>query len=128
MGRIIHRLNHIDDRIDKIEETLQNVLGCLKPMAKGLIDVNHKLEKLMALVDDLKTGMEKINKATTKVANRLTELTAQLRDSSLSDAEKTEVLGQIDEIAGHLDEMGQNPTEPVPPEPAALTKGKAKKK
>ncbi len=108
LERIDHRLLHVDDKID-----------LLTSKVRGL---EEKVEVLMALVDDLKTALQKVADATTKVSNRMDDLIAQLQNNSLTAEQKTEILGDLQELADHLDAMGTNPTDPVPPEPAALTK------
>ncbi len=112
LERILHRLNHLDDRVDGIRCDLKRRFDSL----------DEKVEALMALVDDLKTALQKVADATTKVSNRMDELIAQLQNNALTAEQKTEILGDLQELADHLDAMGTNPTNPVPPEPAALTK------
>lgn len=78
--------------------------------------INQLKETVMASEADFKKGFERLNAATTKIAERLRKYTEQPLSGMTAeqeDAAQRELTGMVEA----LEKMGQDPANPVPVEP-----------
>jgi hypothetical protein len=104
VGSIFKRL--VLERLDRIEAQLARVLAL-----EG---------KLVALVDDLKAGLAKLDAETTAVGQNIAALAARIKPQ-MTDAEIAEVKAGFATLDARLQSLAVDPTVPVPPAPPALT-------
>ncbi|MES2342333.1 MAG: hypothetical protein V4597_11690 [Pseudomonadota bacterium] len=71
-------------------------------------------ERIMALADDLKAGLKKLDDETTAIGALITTLSGKVKNS-MTDAEVAEVTGQLDAISARLTSLAVDPLNPVPP-------------
>lgn len=94
------------DQADAMQSQAQLLLGAcvgghsllellVKQSNKKLDILIKQGEKLMSLADDLKDALTQVNNAINDVATKIDSLTARLASGTLSDAEKSAVMAQI---------------------------------
>ncbi len=91
-----------------------------------LDDIERKVDKLMALADDLKAGIAQLNTETTAIGNLITKLAAQIKNG-MTDAEVADVKASLTTLSDRLTSLAVDPTIPVPPPTPELQALKAKK-
>ncbi len=101
----VHVHHHSDEQVQAMFGIIQTQLTELK--AQG--------NKLMALVDDLKTAIAELDAETTNVATRIDALIAKLTSQSLTPEQKTEVLAQLAGETARLKTLAADPIIVVPP-------------
>lgn len=101
-------------KLKRVLEALADGL-CLQDIVDRLDAIDQKLERLMALVDDLKAGMQKIDQETTALGDVVRELRDRLANQALSDAEKQEILDSMTAVADRLTGLASDPNNPIPP-------------
>lgn len=79
--------------------------------------IEDKENRIMALADDLKAGIKALDDETNAVAARIDALVARLSASSLTDAEKADVLAALTAESDRLKTLGTDPNNPVPTPP-----------
>jgi hypothetical protein len=94
--------------------------GKLDGLTALVHSLHKKVDRLMALADDLKAGIQKLNDETTKIGTVIDGLVAKLQAGNLSDAEKAEVFAALNAVSDRLTALGNDPTNPVPPAPPAM--------
>ncbi len=94
-------------------------------------DIQHRLAKLekiiMALADDLKAGIQKLNDETDAIAALITSLAGRIKNN-LSDQEVADIKAALQGEADRLTTLAVDPTNPVPPVPPQLQAARAKVK
>lgn len=99
--------------------------GNVRKIALGQDALIQKVDKIMALVDDLQKALQAVDDATTQVANEIKSLTDQLKNQSLSESERAAVFARFDKLTADLTAMGK-PPQPVPPAPPTPVQGRKK--
>ncbi len=95
----------IRQQLDRIEHKLDQTLT--------------RLEKLMALADDLKAGIDQLNTETDAVAANLAQLAGRITNS-MTDQEVADIKAGLRAESDRLVTLGKDPTQTVPPMPPAL--------
>jgi predicted lipoprotein len=100
--RILHRLFHVEDALVRAIEALQTLA--------------RKVDNLMAVSQDIRDLLKRIDAATNEVAARLKALADDL-EGGVSAADAKEIQGEIASLATHLESVARDPGNPVPPLP-----------
>ena len=103
--------HHYEPSPDSLE-----ILRQLKRVINLLLHLERKADALMAVAQDIKDLITKVDVATTKIAERITELMDQL-DGGVSASEAEEIKSQLQPLVDQLEAMGKDPNDPVPPPP-----------
>ena len=74
-------------------------------------------EKLMKLSEDLKALLKAVDDETNRLAALVQAQNDRILNSSLTDAEKQEIIGNGNNIVARLRGIGKDPENPVPVEP-----------
>ncbi len=100
----------------------------LEQQLQGIRTVVNRLETLiMALADDLKAGIKKLDDETTVIAALITSLAGRITNS-MSDQEVADVKAALQGEADRLTSLAVDPTVPVPVPPPQLLATRAKAK
>lgn len=78
-----------------------------------------KVDKLMALADDIKKAIADLDKETTDIATVQAALVAKIKNG-MSDQEVADIKASFGTLGDRLKSLGVDPTNPVPPAPPAL--------
>ncbi len=92
----------------------QIILAKLDSVQRILLSLVKKVDKIMALADDLKASIAKLDAETTAIAAVITDLVSKLKAGTLTDAEKAEVFTQLEAVSAKLTTLGTDPLNPVP--------------
>ncbi len=85
-----------------------------------------RLENLiMALADDLKAGIKKLDDETTQIGTLISSLAGRITNS-MTDAEVADVKAALEAESARLTTLATDPTNPVPPVPPPLQAIRAK--
>ena|SRR6266446_5176653 len=103
---------------------LQRIWEELTAIHQLLAQNSKKLEKLMALADDLKTAIAKLDTETTQIGVVINALVAKLQAGNLSAQEQADIFAALKATSDHLTALGVDPTNPVPPPTPAFAKAK----
>jgi hypothetical protein len=90
-----------------------------------LLGVDKKADILMALADDLKAGIAKLNDETDQVATNIANLAARIKNT-LTDQEVADIQAALTAESDRLVTLAKDPTNPVPPAPGPLLATRAK--
>jgi len=101
------------------------VVGRLDQVFKILHVINGKADTLMALADDLKAGIQKLNDDTDKVAANIAQLASRIKNT-MTDQEVADIKAALTAESDRLGTLAQDPTNPVPPEPPPLVTARQK--
>ncbi len=100
----------------------------LEQQLQGIRTVVNRLETLiMALADDLKAGIQKLNDETNAIAALITSLAGRITNS-MSDQDVADIKAALSAEADRLTSLAVDPTVPVPPMTPALKASRAKAK
>jgi peptidoglycan hydrolase CwlO-like protein len=91
----------------------------LDAISSQLSDLQQKVNTIVALADDLKASIAKLDTETTAVAANIAAIAAKIHNS-MTDAEVAEVQASFQTLGDRLTTLAVDPTVPVPPPPAAL--------
>lgn len=78
-------------------------------------------KKAMAVLQEVKDVLGRIDKATNDVAAKLDKLADQIAKGGLTAAEEDGVVTELRATADRLETLGKDPANPVPSEPAPTT-------
>lgn len=78
--------------------------------------LNQKVNRIMALAEEIRALLAKIDAATNAVAERIAQLKAQIKNS-LTDAEVADIQSQLTAAEARLRAVAADPDNPVPPAP-----------
>lgn len=88
-------------------------IGELKHLIQSLVIATGQLkEKVMTSAAEFTAAFERVNVATSAIAERLRTLSGQI--GSMSGAEEDAAKAQLDQLAATLEAMGATPDNPVP--------------
>ncbi len=119
---------HIDySTLRRFEDLLVSLVAGQKTIIALLNSVLKKEGDIVALVDDLKAGIAALDTETTAIGVRIDALLAQLANSSISDADKADVLASLAAEAARLKVLATDPNNPVPPPTPQLAAARKKK-
>jgi hypothetical protein len=90
-----------------------------------LLGIDKKADILMALADDLKAGIAKLDDETNQVAANIANLASRIKNS-LTDQEVADIQAALTAESDRLTTLAKDPTNPVPPAPPALASVRAK--
>ncbi len=90
-----------------------------------LDELIRKVDRLMALADDLKAAIAQLDTETTAVGALITSLASKIHNS-MTDAEVADVKASFGTLSDRLTSLAVDPTQPVPP-PSPAMKALAKK-
>lgn len=124
----------IVDRLYRIEAQNNLILHATTALAQDLGRLSAQLfdrldrltrigGRLMALADDLKASVAKLDSETTAIADVVSSLAARIKNS-MTDAEVAELQGAFTALDERLKGLGVDPTNPVPPPTPAFTAAK----
>ncbi len=102
--------HHYDDR----DPHLQEISRALHTITTSLAALHAQGEALMAVSQELKDAMKKVDVATTALGARFQALADRLVNDP-SPAEVAQVAAEISADADKLNAIGADPTNPVPP-------------
>lgn len=71
----------------------------------------------MALSQETRAVIDRLNTATNKIAARLTKLAEQIATGGMSAADEAAAVTELNALAANLEGMGTDPDAPIPPEP-----------
>jgi len=97
-----HIHNHVD--LDKVLKELKRI--------------TLKLNTMAATIEQFEAALQRIDTATTGIAEQIRDLQDQITDAGLSAEQETNVLGRLDTIASSLENMGKDVNNPTPEETA----------
>jgi hypothetical protein len=89
--------------------------GKLDGLTALVHSLHKKVDRLMALADDLKASIKKLDDETTAIGAVVTDLVAKLQQGNLSPQEQADVFAALNAVSDRLVSLGKNPTDPVPP-------------
>ncbi len=112
--------------IERMGESRVGIRRKLNSILCHLDDIERKVDKLMALADDLKAGIAQLNTETTAIGNLITKLAGEIKNG-MTDAEVADVKASLTTLSDRLTSLAVDPTVPVPPAPPQLQALKAKK-
>jgi chromosome segregation ATPase len=116
---VLRRLDLIENRLDALAQAVAGVQSKLDSVLSGIALLKTQGEKLMALADDLKASIAKLDAETTSIASLITALAAKVHNG-MTDAEVADVNAAFATLSARLTTLGVDPTNPVPPPPPAL--------
>ncbi len=96
---------------------LRRLLKTLLLIESALDRIQQKQEKIMANLQTFKDLLAAVDEETTRIADKIEALVAQLESGSLSEAEEAEVLVGLQAQVDRLKTIGHDPADPVPPVP-----------
>jgi len=88
-----------------------------------LRNIRNMMEALLANQQQMQAAIDRLNQATSKVAERLRKLAEDLANSGMSSTDEDAAVASLNQLADSLDQMGQDPENPVPVEPGEDTTG-----
>ncbi len=91
-----------------------------------LDELNRKVDKLMALADDLKASIANIDTETTAVGALVKKLGDEIHNG-MTDTEVADIKSALSAVSDHLTAIAVDPKNPVPPMSPALQALKSKK-
>ncbi len=97
---------------------LRRLLKTLLLIESALDRIQQKQEKIMANLQTFKDLLAAVDEETTRIADKIEALVAQLESGSLSEAEEAEVLAGLQSQVDRLKTIGHDPADPVPPVPS----------
>ncbi len=106
---VLHVLQRIEQKVDRNYHLIKAVL--------------KEGEILMALADDLKVSIAKLDAETTAIAGVIADLASRVHNS-MTDAEVADVKGSLTALSDKLTTLGVDPTNPVPNPTPGVTKPK----
>ncbi len=92
---------------------------------KKLELILQRLEKLMAVADDIKAALANLDAETTAIGALITKLSSGIKNS-MTDAEVADVKAGFATLSDRLTTLAVDPTQPVPPVPPPLAALKKK--
>lgn len=105
------------------DETGAKHHSCLEEKVDRCLHLLHvltgKVEKLMAVADDIKAALATLDTETTAIGANIAALAAKIKNS-MTDAEVAEIQGSFGTLSTRLTTLAVDPTVPVPPPPPAL--------
>jgi hypothetical protein len=81
-------------------------------------------EAIMALADDLKAGIAKLDAETTQIATVISALVAKLQAGGLSPQDQADIFAALGAVSDRLTSLGVDPTAPVPAPTPAINNAK----
>lgn len=98
---------HIHHRAD--EKKLCEILKTVRV-------IEHKINNIMATLQDYKNEFARINTATTNIADDIRRLIEKIAAGGMTDAEEAEALTELRAIADQVEAIASTtPEDPVPP-------------
>lgn len=85
--------------------------------------INEKTNKIMATIEQFESALNRIDTATTNIANELQSLKDQIANQGLPSDVEANVLARLDAAATKLEGIGKTPENPVPGEPGTGDNG-----
>ncbi len=71
----------------------------------------------MASLEQFRTALQRIDTATTAIAERIRALEDQIRNSGIPAETENQLVTELESFATSLEQMGRSPENPVPNEP-----------
>lgn len=108
--------------LNQIARDVKGIIATLEHHHKMLQELR---EKIMALSDDLKVGIQQLNDETNAIGTLITKLAAGIKNS-MTDAEVADVKAGLGTLSDRLTSLAVDPNVPVPPPPPPLVALKKK--
>lgn len=105
-----------DDTAKELEELRKMVRHLLQGQADTKTALKEVKEMLMGLAADLADLVTKVDAATNKIADELTALRGEIKNS-MTDAEVLDLKTRLGAAADRLTALGADPADPVPTGP-----------